>query len=375
MDSLRIIVSVLTVIMALLTLLPLSKNQRWWVRVWDFPRLQMATLSLLFLLTELWVLPFGGPLATLIILLSLACMIYQAWWILPYTRLYPVQVKKTAPNGHPRIKIINCNVLMTNRNSAKLLEIVEKNRPDILVLLETDLWWEQQMSPLEGDYPHSIKCPLDNLYGMHVYSRLPLFDAKIQYLVAEGIPSMHFRAELTSGHQVVLHCLHPMPPSPTEDDESTNRDAELVAVGHTASRASYPTIVTGDLNDVAWSRTTRLFMKVSGLLDPRRGRGMYNTFHASYPFLRWPLDHVFHSKEFTLIDLQRLEPMGSDHFPIMVELALTPEQGKDQEKLQIDSGDIQEAREKMDNAGVKSRDVHHAEHNSGRSQPDFGVPS
>ena len=129
MDSLRIIVSVLTVIMALLTLLPLSKNQRWWVRVWDFPRLQMATLSLLFLLTELWVLPFGGPLATLIILLSLACMLYQAWWILPYTRLYPVQVKKTVSNGHPHIKIINCNVLMTNRNSTKLLEIVEKKPP------------------------------------------------------------------------------------------------------------------------------------------------------------------------------------------------------------------------------------------------------
>jgi hypothetical protein len=116
-------------------------------------------------------------------------------------------------------------------------------------------------------------------------------------------------------------------------------------------------------------------MKVSGLLDPRRGRGMYNTFHASYPFLRWPLDHVFHSKEFTLIDLQRLEPMGSDHFPIMVELALTPEQGKDQEKLQIDSGDIQEAREKMDNAGVKSRDVHHAEHDSAQLQTDFGLSS
>ena len=103
MEALRITVCVLTVIMTLLTLLPLSRNQRWWVRVWDFPRLQMASLCLLFLLTELLILPFGGPLATLIIVLTVACMLYQSWWILPYTRLYPFQVKKTPPYGHSRI--------------------------------------------------------------------------------------------------------------------------------------------------------------------------------------------------------------------------------------------------------------------------------
>lgn len=361
MHRARLVVAILTLIMTLLTLLPLSRNQSWWVRVWDFPRLQMAVLSVVFLLIELCLLPSAGPLAWLVVALSLACALYHGWWIFPYTRLARVQVKTTPESQHPRIKIINCNVLMTNRHSEKLLHIIRRHQPDVVVLLETDSWWQQQMTPLEAEYPHSLKCPLDNLYGMHVYSRLPLSKSRIQYLVAAGIPSMHFRVELADGQQVVMHCLHPKPPSPTEDDESTNRDGELVAVGHTAAQARYPTIVTGDLNDVAWSRTTRLFMKVSGLLDPRRGRGMFNTFHASYPFLRWPLDHVFHSRDFTLVEMKRLEAMGSDHFPIMVELAFTPVEGSDQEMLEIDAEDLAEAQEKMDHAGVKSGDVHRAE--------------
>ncbi len=50
--------------------------------------------------------------------------------------------------------------------------------------------------------------------------------------------------------------------------------------------------------------------------DPRVGRHYVNTFHADYPLLRWSLDHVFHSTDFALVDMQRLPHMGSDHFPV-----------------------------------------------------------
>ncbi len=78
----------------------------------------------------------------------------------------------------------------------------------------------------------------------------------------------------------------------------------------------------GDLNDVAWSRTTSLFQKTSKLLDPRRGRGMYNTFHASLPFLRWPLDHFFVSSQFRLVDLRVERSVRADHFPISLSVVL-----------------------------------------------------
>lgn len=199
MDNARLVVGILTLIMTLLTLLPLSRNQRWWVRIWDFPRLQMAVLSLVFLLLELCFLPGGGQFSWLIVLLALGCTIYQSWWIFPYTGLSKVQVKKTPASQHPRIKILNCNVLMTNRKSEKLLEILAQNRPDVIVLLETNLWWEQQMAPLQASHPYTLKCPLENLYGMHVYSRFPSLRQKFSIWWRRGSLRCIFASSLRAG--------------------------------------------------------------------------------------------------------------------------------------------------------------------------------
>jgi endonuclease/exonuclease/phosphatase (EEP) superfamily protein YafD len=94
--------------------------------------------------------------------------------------------------------------------------------------------------------------------------------------------------------------VHPTPPVPNENPRSTERDKELLLVADLAKASDLPVIVIGDLNDVAWSYTTELFLKMSGLIDPRRGRGFYNSFHAHYPFLRFPLDHAFISTDFKL---------------------------------------------------------------------------
>ncbi|MFN2355530.1 MAG: endonuclease/exonuclease/phosphatase family protein [Desulfopila sp.] len=84
-------------------------------------------------------------------------------------------------------------------------------------------------------------------------------------------------------------------------------------------------MVLGDLNYVAWSHTTALCQKISSILNPRIGRGMYNTYNAKYLFIRFSLDHIFHSSHFKYIEMRRLPSIGSDHFPFYVALSLEAE--------------------------------------------------
>lgn len=335
-----IALSLLTFVIVVATLLPLWRNPHWVIRSLDFPRLQLSTFAALLLLAQLVFLDFSDISSWAMCLAVFLCLGWHLWWILPYTRFWPVEVLSAKGSAADRrLSIITANVLATNRDAYKLIELVQQHQPDVLVTLESDQWWQKQLEVIESDMPFTMKCPLDNFYGMHVYSRLHLSEEEIAFLVEDDIPSMHARLKMRTGDAVQLHFLHPAPPSPTENTKSSERDAELVIVARSVADSDKPTIVTGDLNDVAWSRTTRLFRKLSGLLDPRVGRGMFNTFNANYPFLRWPLDHLFHSEHFSVDSIRRLPSIGSDHFPLLTRLSYAPEQGTNPDKLEADRSD------------------------------------
>jgi endonuclease/exonuclease/phosphatase (EEP) superfamily protein YafD len=159
---------------------------------------------------------------------------------------------------------------------------------------------------------------------------------------------------LRSDELITLHGLHPEPPAPNEAKTSEPRDAELVLVAREVAEASGPVIVAGDLNDVAWSHTSRLFRRIGRLLDPRVGRGMFNSFHAEYRLLRWPLDHVFVSDNFLLRDMQRLPAFGSDHFPILIRLDYEPRAVETTEPAEPDADDHAEAERKLEQVGLEA---------------------
>jgi endonuclease/exonuclease/phosphatase (EEP) superfamily protein YafD len=205
------------------------------------------------------------------------------------------------------------------------------------------------MLALESDYPYLCKIPLENTYGMHLYSKLPM-TTKVHNFVAEDLPSIEAELQTSKGYRFTLFCVHPPPPSPTEEENSKERDGELLAVAKKIRESGrMSTVVVGDFNNVAWSRSSVLFRKLSETIDPRVGRSLTPTFHAKYWFARFPIDQLFHSTDIHIEELKTLPYFGSDHLPLYCKFSIgsDKEHQEEQEELleELEEGELEEADE------------------------------
>jgi endonuclease/exonuclease/phosphatase (EEP) superfamily protein YafD len=348
-EAARMLILILGCIIFCLSLLPLIKSDKWYIRVFDYPRSQKFWINLALLMLCIPLISLKRTADQFFIGAMLVNQAYLFLLIRPYTRLAAIQMIKMEQAPGERLKVFVANVRQDNRDTSRLFAIMELENPEIVLLVETDQWWADATKPLAKNYPYKIIVPLANTYGMVLYSRIPIIDKEIRYLTDPEIPSIKVDLLTPGGFRFRLYGLHPKPPVPKESTESTQRDAEILIVAKEARKCGLPVIVAGDLNDVAWSYTTRLFLKVSELLDPRIGRGFYSTFHANYPLMRWPLDHFFCSSHFYLMRLDRMPDIGSDHFPMLMEVSMLPYEINENDANEKDAsaGDIQAADEKV----------------------------
>lgn len=331
------LVHVIGSLVLITTALPMIRRGWWWVRIWDFPRTQNAIIGPAVLLTGLLTLPMTGWNLGFIAALA-AVSGYQVWRVWPFIPLAPPQA--LPPNSDDparRLSILVSNVQVGNRDSERVLRAVRAADPDIWLALETDGWWCERLRALDEGFPDRFERPLDNAYGMFFRSRLPVEALDERCLVEPDVPSIRARIRLPSGERITFYGLHPRPPHTFQ--ASFGRDAELIVAAREIAADGTPSVVAGDFNDVPWSRPCRIFQKLSGLLDPRLGRGLYNTFNAHSWISRWPLDHVFFSAEFRLVRIERQQATGSDHYPLLVELSYEPEGTGEQAARAMQPGD------------------------------------
>ncbi|GAB5534658.1 MAG: endonuclease/exonuclease/phosphatase family protein [Rubricoccaceae bacterium] len=357
LDAAKLVLFAIAALVIVATMLPMVRRPYWWVRMFDFPRPQVTVLAMA-VLVLFGIVNIGVETASrwewiTLGLLAIAVGV-QVKEMIPYTRFGTEQALDASAevaSSNRRIRLVVSNVLMENRDIERWSRVVLSAEADVIALVETDVWWAEQGEGALGDeYPYSVTIPQDDTYGMCVFSKLPITQQEVRHLMEPEVPSLFLTLELPSRESLRLTVLHPRPPRPDIQQDSQLRDAELVRAARDVATFDEPTIVAGDLNDVAWSYTTNLFQELSGFLDPRIGRGLYSTFHADHWWLRYPLDHVFHSDDLALVELRRLGNVGSDHFPMLIELAIDPSRRAIQDTPSAEAEDREAAREMVDEA-------------------------
>jgi len=313
------ILVVLAAVLLVGTLLPLSASKAWWVRVWDFPRAQIATA----LACVAAGIAVAGPARVVLLPPLLAALAYQLWRIRPYTRaMTPEMVLAPAAAGRD-IVLMAANVLMENGRHQAVRNLVEEVDPDVLLLMETNEAWVNAVEPTLARYPTVVRVPKDNYYGLVFATRLEAIDVRAVRIADDDTPAVFAELKTRDGAVFRFVGLHPRPPVPGEDSES--RDAQILYAARFAAKSGVPLVAMGDFNDAAWSDTAQRFKHVGGYLDPRIGRGFFSSFDATRWWFRCPIDQLYATPDVAMVSFRRGPDIGSDHFPIIAEVRLDAE--------------------------------------------------
>src|SRR5688572_18191338 len=117
--------------MILATVLPFLRKDEWWIRIFDFPRLQITLITAVIIAAYL---PFRGDSVVEhgFLLALTVCLLYQGYMMFPYTRLSPKQVQwSKKATRESSFSLLFANVLIDNRNAARLKKIIRECDPDL----------------------------------------------------------------------------------------------------------------------------------------------------------------------------------------------------------------------------------------------------
>jgi len=252
--------------------------------------------------------------------------------------------------GGETLRCLVANVYRDNNQYDRLLALIDRTEPDVVVLLEVTPPWLEALQPLDRTFPHQVPLPRRDSFGVALYSRLPLDRVQVQTLGNSNLPTIV--ADLTwNQHPLRLYSIHP--PPPISVGGFALRNALLNQWATEIMASDRPVILAGDWNLSPWSLHYQQFIQQTELHNSSQGFGIQPTWptpgvlpqkvleksgwadrpagftpNSPWPwgdgFWQIPIDHVLISPHWRSVGFQRGEPIGSDHYPVIVDLQWHP---------------------------------------------------
>ncbi|MCI0678648.1 MAG: endonuclease/exonuclease/phosphatase family protein, partial [Actinobacteria bacterium] len=239
--------------------------------------------------------------------------------LVPVLPMYVGSPGEAAANA-PTVRVMSFNLLSTNESYAEVFEYIEAIDPAIVFLHEASRPWEAAAESIGYEV---FRARSDDL----IFGTLVLVRGSDVEAVSYGFSTTQPRAVAVTfrpeGWSDPIRVLSTHPLAPTDAERAGLRDAQLDFATRWASDQEGAFVVVGDLNATPWSWPFRRLVGETTLRNSQIGFGLQASFPVDANLLiRVPIDHLLHSDALVVRD-RRLGPeLGSDHFPLVVDLAL-----------------------------------------------------
>lgn len=225
-----------------------------------------------------------------------------------------------AATGRQVLRIAAANVYFGNEDYARVVRWLRESSPDVIVLVEATPAWRAALGSPLADYPHRIYAGGARGRGVWMLSRLPLEDAQVVELARGADPDVTARVRL-GDRELRLFGVHATWPAGASN--SARRNRELAALGERSRAAGLPVVAVGDLNVTAYSPHFRKLLAGGRLSDAAAGRCAGHTWPTFFPLAGIRIDHMLTSAEVDVVHCEQGPQIGSDHLPLILDLALT----------------------------------------------------
>lgn len=223
--------------------------------------------------------------------------------------------------GAEPLRVLTVNLLRENDDARAVLELVRRERPDLLFCSEvTEAWWQALAAGLP-ELPHRCHHADPGWFGVALFSRQPLRSAEVIPLGFAWAPAI--RATVRVG-DTPLGVLGIHPPRPGDRRRCLERDRALQALPAALRDLPPAHLVLGDCNATPWNHTFVQLLASTGLQLATVG-GWRATWSSTLPWpLRIPIDHVLVSRGVGVGSTRLGANIGSDHLPVIADLLVPP---------------------------------------------------
>jgi endonuclease/exonuclease/phosphatase (EEP) superfamily protein YafD len=241
------------------------------------------------------------------------------------TMVLPIYLPASQPVESSRsLRILFANLYVHNNDIDSVKQMVKETDPDIILFAETQRTWIRELQELRTDYPYAIFEENQGAFGVSALSRFELERFEVQWVGQEFAVPVIVVETSVDGLPLTLYGAHVE--SPGTRKALFWRTQQLQELARLVASNSRETAVIGDLNLTPWSPYFGDFLQASGLRDSRQGFGIQTSWPSDQWLLRIPIDHCLVSEGVVIKRREILPSVGSDHYPLLIELAIAKKQ-------------------------------------------------